>query len=116
MAKKTTEQKQINQINENNKLEEGLFSPFLKKLYNRKVERAMKKATSDSHFKHLIKKFNRSLQDLEDEFEQSAKMFDREVELAGGKKEWEHGQSRQQKNYLAAMKALYPDVMKHYKG
>ena len=118
--KKTLEQKQLDQVNKLNKINEidrsineGLFSPFLKKLFNSKVERAMKKATSDAHFKHLIKKFNRSLKDLEMEFEKSAKVMDREIELSGGLKDYQKGATSRQRNYMAAMKALYPDMFKN---
>ena len=63
--KKSIEKKQLDLINEIGLhtliLKEGLFTPFLKKLFTGKVERAMRKASRDPHMKDLIKKFNSAM-------------------------------------------------------
>ena len=86
--KKTIESKQLDLINEIGLhtliLKEGLFTPFLKKLFTSKVERAMRKASRDPHMKSLIKKFNKAAEDFEREMEIQADIMDNE-DLKGGK-------------------------------
>ena len=86
--KKTIESKQLDLINEIGLhtliLKEGLFTPFLKKLFTSKVERAMRKASRDPHMKSLIKKFNKAAEDFEREMEIQADLMDAEDTKAGG--------------------------------